>query len=138
VVSWMGYGLPFSLALVPHSYFIGRAAGAIELESPLAFTFLSGALAVTATALVLRDPTKVRRWLLAATGFALVLLPFVRLLAEGPGWLEALQTTRITVLALDLGVLFGGALCIRSALRAQRTSRDHRAVDAEEQSELTA
>lgn len=135
VVTWMGYGLPFTLALVPHTYFIARACGAIELEPPMAMVLLAAALLASVAAFMLRDPKTLQRWLMAATGIALMLLPAVRFLAGGPGWLEALQSGSSAMIALDAGLSSIGVVCVAAALRKPLLPA---VVGAEDESEVVA
>ncbi|MGQ0696656.1 MAG: PepSY-associated TM helix domain-containing protein [Panacagrimonas sp.] len=116
-VTWMGFGLPLSLALAPWGYFIGRAYGSIELEAPMAIAFLCAAFAAAVTALLVNDPERLRRLLLGTTGLALMGLPALRLLTGGPGWIAALGGNLVTIPSLDLALMLGGVLCVLSARR---------------------
>lgn len=117
LVTWMGFGLPLCLAAVPYGYFFGRANAATELEPPMVVALLTTVIAVSVAALALRDPAVLRRWLLLACAPALAVLPVARLLAEGPGWKNALDNGLFTVVALDIAFVVGGLLCLRAVLR---------------------
>jgi len=119
-VTWVGFGLPLSLAVVPWGYFIGRSIGAMELEAPMAIAFIATALATGLLTIVVSEPERLRRFLLAGTGMALIGAPALRLITDGPGWISALSTHLATVPALDIALLLGGVLCLRAAWRRTR------------------
>lgn len=118
-VIWVGFGLPLSLALVPWGYFVGRSSGMLELEAPMVIAFFAGALGTAALTLIVSKAERLRRMLLGATGVALLSLPALRMLADGPGWMAAITAHLPTVPAFDLALLIAGVLCVRSALRRQ-------------------
>jgi len=119
-VTWVGFGLPLSLALVPWGYFIGRNSGAMALEMPMATAFLATALGTGLLTVAVDNPERLRRLLLAGTGSALIVLPVLRLIAGGPGWISAVSAHLSTVPALDIALLSGGVLCLRAAWRGTR------------------
>lgn len=138
VVTWMGFGLPLSLALVPHGYFFGRAAGSAELEMPMALALFGGAMTATVSAVAISDLMRLRRWLLAFTGLALVLTPVARSLAGGLGWFEGFQLGSIEVPALDICFILGGGVCLRAASRSRPAASVERTRVPDEESEVTA
>jgi uncharacterized iron-regulated membrane protein len=116
-VIWMGFGLPFALALAPWGYFSGRAMGLVELEAPMALASVGAALVAAALAVSMKNAKALRGLLLTATGLALAGLPVTRWLSGGPGWLAALDGGLVTIPAVDLALVIGGALCLRSVWR---------------------
>ena len=116
-VTWVGFGLPLTLALVPWGYYLGRSSGAVELETPMVIAFFAAAIGTGLLAVVMADTGKLRRLLLGGTGAALLALPALRMLADGPGWVGALSAHLPTIPAFDLALLVAGALCLRAALR---------------------
>lgn len=132
---WVGYGLPFSLAVVPYGFFPARAVGAAETDAAMSGAFI-GAIALAALAvLVLRDAKSVTRLLMGLTGVALLGLPVLRLLTGGPAWGTALNAQLYAVLALDVAALLGGiAYLLLAAMRTRfgdyRRTSPERAVAA--------
>ena len=134
---WMGFGLPLSLAAAPFGYFIGRAMGIVELEPPMVIAFIGAAVLAAIFTLLVHDADKLRRVLLGATGVALVLLPLLRLMTGGPGWMTALDGGLLIVPSFDLAVLLGGALCTLSAIR-KSTHAVGESSPADEEAEAAA
>jgi len=114
---WMGYGLPLALAAVPLARFIAPVLG-LNVHGTQNWTFIAAALLSSVVALIVRDLNTLRRLLLGATGVALLLMPLLRWLCGGPGWIAAFDGGLVTVIAFDLALLVAGALCVMSVRRA--------------------
>lgn len=113
---WMGYGLPLALTVAALAYFparqLGAAVNSVMMSGFLATAAVAAILAARATQL---ETTK--RLLLGATGIGLIVLPAVRLIFGGIGWGDAFGNGLHTVLAMDLALIAGGILCLRSVRR---------------------
>jgi uncharacterized iron-regulated membrane protein len=116
VTTWVGYGLPGTLASIALAWFLARAAGGVAYDWMLGAYFTAAALAAI-VCLLTRSP---RRVLLNATAVILLALPCVRWLTGGPSWLELADSGLLTVIATDLAILAGGIFTLRSANRATR------------------
>ncbi len=117
---WVGYGLPLALTLAAYGYFPVRAGGG-EVQPAMMTAFL--ACAALAALIAWRTPLQQsRRYLLGATGLALLGLPVLRLFCGGISWSGAWIQGLQPVLALDLAFACGGLLCLLS-LRRSNLSR---------------
>lgn len=130
-VHWMGFGLPFALAVTPAGYFLALDLQA-DAHDGVAIAFLAAVALASLLAWRLQDPQRVRRSLLMLTGAALLLLPLLRWSAGGPGWVAAFENGLATLLAMDGALLIGGALCLRSARRERALPQQDDAVDEDE------
>jgi uncharacterized iron-regulated membrane protein len=117
VTSWVGYGLPGTLASIALAWFLARASGGVPYDWMLTAYFAAAALA----AIVCLLAPSPRRVLLNATAILLLALPCVRWLTGGPSWLELADSGLVTVIATDLAILAGGLFALRWANRARRT-----------------
>ena len=113
-VHWMGFGLPLALAVTPAGYFLALGLGA-DAHAGVEIAFLAAAALASLLAWRIVQPQRLRRCLLALTGVALLVLPLLRWAAGGPGWIAAFDAGLSTLLAMDLALLIGGALCMHSA-----------------------
>jgi hypothetical protein len=74
--------------------------------------FLAVAVVAAVVAWGVRDLERVRRWLLGATGVALIGLPLIRVACGGLGWVAAWRTGISAVLAVDIALLVSGVACL--------------------------
>jgi hypothetical protein len=114
---WMGYGLPLALTVAALAYFPARQLGA-DVNGVMMTGFLVTALLAAILAACAAHNDTTRRLLLGATGAGLIVLPLVRLAFDGIGWGNAYANGLYTVIAMDVSLVLGGALCLRS-LRAR-------------------
>lgn len=113
---WVGYGLPLALAAVPLARFIAPVLH-LNVHSTQNWTFIVAAAMASAGAWVIRDLHTLRRLLLGLTGAALLLMPLLRWICGGPGWVTAFDSGLATVIAVDVTLLVAGVLCLKSARR---------------------
>lgn len=121
VIHSVGYGLPLALVGAPYAYFALRSsellAGTLQ---DIAFLAVSAVAAGVAWGV--RDLESVRRWLLGATGVALIGLPLVRMAFGGVGWGSAWRTGISAVLAVDTALIISGVACLWAIARARRVT----------------
>jgi uncharacterized iron-regulated membrane protein len=113
---WVGYGLPLALAAVPLARFISPLLE-LDVRSAQNWTFIGTAVLASVAAWRVHDLNALRRLLLGATGFALLLIPLLRWLCGGPGWEMAFNEGLTAVIAFDVTLLLAGILCLMSARR---------------------
>ncbi|HEY0974160.1 MAG TPA: PepSY-associated TM helix domain-containing protein [Solimonas sp.] len=118
---WVGYGLPLALTAAAYGYFPARTLGA-DVNVAMMSVFMATAAVAAALSWRLASLETIKRLLLGATGIGLIGLPLLRLLCEGIGWASAFTHGLHTVLAMDLALALGGALCLWSLRRVTRTA----------------
>lgn len=101
-------GLPISLAASAVAFFLFRGSPAVLAATPLSFVACAVALCMVALFVPGGRLEKLLWWLLSAT---LVLLPIIRILAGGPGWMTALESGAEIVVAVDLLLVSAGLAC---------------------------
>jgi uncharacterized iron-regulated membrane protein len=118
-----GYGLPLGLVLAGWAYFPGRAFGA-DVHTAMMSTFLITLALASALAWRVADFATARRWLLGATGLALIALPLLRIVCGGIGWAGALDAGLHSIVALDLALMLGGGFCLWVPRRVPQPAAD--------------
>jgi uncharacterized iron-regulated membrane protein len=119
VTAWIGGGLPFAMAAAAVAYFASLPSLTTVFWTAAAF-LIAAALALV-PALWVRPVERVPPLLFATTGALLLALPVLRLAVGGPGWNAGLATGQVTLPAMDILVLLGGAACIASSISALRS-----------------
>jgi hypothetical protein len=110
-VNYVGYGLPFALAVAPYAFFLlrGRVEHLVIVQTQL---FLVAALVIGIAAYAIKDQQRLRRGLLAGTGIALLGLPVLRLATGGMGWGDSVAAGIGAVVAVDCALVVLGAACL--------------------------
>lgn len=130
IVPVIGYGLPLAMLGSGHAFFaiLGRAD--TLYWTPLAFLVV--ALAVIALGFAVKDRNLLSRILLWATVAATALLPVVRMLAGGTGWVEAIEIGAPIVVSIDLALLAAALFLVLSNadMRGQLAVRKSKQRDA--------
>lgn len=103
IVPVIGYGLPLAMLGSGHAFFAALGRADTTYWTPLAF--LAVALAAIALGLAVRERRALSLILLWATVAAAALLPPVRMLTGGSGWIEAIGMGAPIVVSIDLALL---------------------------------
>ncbi len=121
LVHWMGYGLPWAMAMTAHAFFWGRA-GAMGVGQVQWSVFWSTA-AVAAVLVALSGTAVARRWMIRLCGLSLLLLPLSRWLCDGMSWATALQHGQGVIVSVDMALMIAGLFCLRPARRRAAQAR---------------
>lgn len=118
-----GYGLPLGLVLAGWAYFPARVLGT-DVNTAMMSVFLLTLAGACVLAWRVSELATARRWLLGATGSALIALPALRLGCGGLGWLRALDAGLPTIVAFDAALVLGGAFCLWTLRRRPQIAHD--------------
>jgi uncharacterized iron-regulated membrane protein len=106
-VTVIGFGLPLALLGTAAGFLIAMPRGTAVFWTPASFLIVS-ALVILA-GFVLSTNAKLTLGLQTAIGGLLLALPPIRLLTGGPGWASAIAAGQPVLVAIDMGMLLGGA-----------------------------
>lgn len=113
LAAWIGGGLPLSMAAAAAAYFCALRWGDPNAWIPVAFVACAAAAGlVAATA----PPQATERTLWGATGLLLLLLPVLRIVSGGAGWIESLSGGHVATVAMDGMMLLGAFGCLAPPL----------------------
>lgn len=115
MVTIVGLGLPFALVSTAAAFLIAKPMGSAVYWTTAGF-LISSALVIVAGALW-RSSASFGRWLQIGTGLIMVMLPPLRLLTGGPGWMSAFAANQPMIAAVDVALLAGGAWMLWLMLR---------------------
>ncbi|MEM9742444.1 MAG: PepSY-associated TM helix domain-containing protein [Pseudomonadota bacterium] len=102
-VTIFGYGLPVPILASVVAFFCTFGSGATSFWTPAGFVF--GAAFVFLWSALRRVVPAVQRDFVLLTTLGCALLPALRLMTGGPGWLDALQAQQSIIVTLDLLLL---------------------------------
>ncbi len=106
-VTVVGFGLPLALLVAAAAFLVTMPLGSAVFWTPAAF--LAACAAVILAGLLIPVHAVLERGLQIAIATLLIALPFIRLAFGGPGWSIALATDQLSIVAVDLALLLGGA-----------------------------
>lgn len=101
------YGIPLALLGSTTAFFLTFGTGNASFWTPVGFLLCSGIVLMYAA--WLREPNRINRHFLFATGMMCLAVVGLRLATGGPGWLVALQADQSIIVTLDLLLLCAGA-----------------------------
>ncbi|GAB2680672.1 PepSY-associated TM helix domain-containing protein [Aliiglaciecola aliphaticivorans] len=107
---WGFFGLPLCSLASALGFFL---SGSMELNqsnwTPLAFIIAAAATSILT--LSIKNLQQLKTILFAANGLLCLLLPIIRYITSGTGWLQAVQQNMIAVMFVDAALLSCGAWC---------------------------
>jgi hypothetical protein len=113
-VTVIGFGLPLALLVAAAGYLVAMPLGSAVFWTPAAF-LAACAVAIVAGATVPKHAI-LSRALQISIGVLLVALPLIRLASGGPGWPASIETGQLSIMAVDLAMLLGGAWTLWNSL----------------------
>lgn len=115
MVTIVGLGLPFALVSTAAAFLITKPLASATYWTPASFVISS--LMVIAAGALWRSSASLGRWLQIGTAVVMLVLPPLRLLTGGPGWMSAIAANQPVIAAMDLAFLAGGGLMLWLMLR---------------------
>lgn len=114
IIHVFGLGLPIALAVSGAAYFAYKDSLMVLSATPWGFVGAAGAV-ITLSMFLSANRLEAVLWNLLAV--VLLLLPVFRFASDGLGWISALESGAITVIAIDILLLFAGSICARIGLQ---------------------
>lgn len=117
-VTVVGFGLPLGLLVAAAGFLVTMPLGSAVFWTPA--TFLAASAVVIFAGVALPRHATLSHALQVAIGVLLVALPVIRLASGGPGWQAAIQSGQISIMAVDLAMLLGGAWTLWQKIAGRR------------------
>lgn len=124
-VTVVGFGLPLALLVAAVGFLLTMPLGSAVFWTPTAFLAAS-AVVILAGATVPKH-AMLSHALQIAIGALLIALPLIRLASGGPGWQMSIESSQLSIMAVDLAMLLGGAWTLWHTLAGRRRANriDH-------------
>lgn len=115
LIHWVGYGLPWAMAMTAHAFFWAPASGIGVV--PLQWSVFWATAVLAAVLVAVRGGSLARRWIIRLCGLSLLLLPLSRLVCGGLSWAAALEHGQLITISVDVALVVAGLFCLRPARR---------------------
>ncbi len=121
MVTIVGLGLPFALLCTAVAFLCSTSSGNALFWTPVGF-LMASALVIIGGAFI-SDRGNLSLLLERGMGILMVILPLLRLLMGGPGWITAIEGGQPIIAAVDIAFLLAGAWMLARHLphRARRS-----------------
>lgn len=110
MVTIVGLGLPFALLCTAIAFLCSSPSGSALFWTPAGF-LIASALVIISGAFI-GDRAKLSLLLEGCMGMLMLILPPLRLLMGGPGWLTAVREGQPIIAAVDIALLLAGILVL--------------------------
>ncbi len=124
MVTIVGLGLPFALLCTAVAFLCTTSSGTALFWTPAGF-LIASALVIIAGALI-ADRARFGVLLEGGMGILMLILPPLRLIMGGPGWITAIREGQPIIAAVDIALLLAGVWMLARIMppRARRTGSE--------------